>query len=192
MLLSVVASLAAIAAVATFFLSDDIGPEVRVSLQYIGASQQRTTTGIEAINASLAAEQRDLKMLSDQFVMLAARLGTRQGDAQQILRNNTELAQRLKATQAQLTENQAQLAENNASVVEQLKALTQMVRDNAGTAEELKASQLEMADAIAKVSENSVRLQVPLPLSRPLATSKRWPLAPRPAKMQLQRGTSPP
>jgi hypothetical protein len=72
-LLSVVAALAAVAAVAIFF---PIDPEVRATLRFIGAGLQQTTSGIKAINDSLAAEQHDLKMLSDQFFALAARLNT--------------------------------------------------------------------------------------------------------------------
>jgi len=123
-LLSVVAALAAAAAVVVFFWPNDIGPGVRATLQYVGAGQQQTTSGIEAINDSLAAERRDLKMLSDQFLPLAARLTTLQVDATQILLNNAELAERLKATETQM-------AQDNTSVAEQLKALTQMARDNA-------------------------------------------------------------
>jgi len=63
-------------------------------------------------------------MLSDQFLPLAARLTTLQVDATQILLNNAELAERLKATETQM-------AQDNTSVAEQLKALTQMARDNA-------------------------------------------------------------
>jgi septal ring factor EnvC (AmiA/AmiB activator) len=177
-LLSVVTAVAAIAAMAVSFWPDDIGPEVRVALRYIGAAQQRTTSGIETINDSLAAERRDLKMLSDQLAVLATRLDTLQGGSPEILRNNAELAERLKATQAQM-------AEGNASVAEQLKALTQMVRDNGSAAEQLKASQEQIADAIAKVSEESVRPPIPLPMSRPVAIPKRRPLAPSQAGIQL-------
>ena len=124
-LLSVVAALAAVAAVAVFFWPNDIDPEVRATLRYVGAGQQQTTSGIKAINDSLAAERRDLKMLSDQFLALAARQSTLQDDATRILRNNAELAERLKATETQM-------AQDNASVAEQLKALTQMMARRPG------------------------------------------------------------
>ena len=52
-LLSVVAALAAVAAVAVFFWPNDIDPEVRATLRYVGAGQQQTTSGIKAINDSL-------------------------------------------------------------------------------------------------------------------------------------------
>ena len=52
-LFSVVAALAAVAAVAIFFWPNDIDPEVRATLRYVGAGQQQTTSGIKAINDSL-------------------------------------------------------------------------------------------------------------------------------------------
>ena len=99
-------------------------------------------------------------MLSDQFLPLAARLTTLQDDATRILRNNAELAERLKATETQM-------AQDNASVAEQLEALTQMARDNASAVEQLKESHEQMAGLLAKVSEESLRPQTPLPPSRP-------------------------
>jgi uncharacterized coiled-coil protein SlyX len=100
-LLLVIAALAAIADLAIFFWPDNIDPEIRTALRFIGSSQRQATNGVEAINDSLAAEQRDLKMLSEKFLLLTARLGTLQADATQILRKNTELTDRLNATQAQ-------------------------------------------------------------------------------------------
>jgi len=179
-LLSVVAALAAAAAVVVFFWPNDIGPGVRATLQYVGAGQQQTTSGIEAINDSLAAERRDLKMLSDQFLALAARQSTLQDDATRILRNNAELAERLKATETQM-------AQDNASVAEQLKALTQMARDNASAVEQLKESHEQMAGLLAKVSEESLRPQTPLPPPHPTpGMPKRKPVAPSQARIQPQ------
>ena len=57
-LLSVIAALAAVAAVAVFFWPNDIDPEVRATLRYVGAGQQQTTSGIKAINDNLAAERK--------------------------------------------------------------------------------------------------------------------------------------
>jgi hypothetical protein len=146
--LSVVAALAAIAAVAIFFWFGNNDPQVSATLREIWAGQQQTTIDIEAINDKLAAERRDLKMLSDQFsaqtsgkkaindgpaaedqiVALAARLTALQNAMTRILRDNAELAERLKETQAQM-------AQDNASVAEQLKALMQVARGNASAAE---------------------------------------------------------
>ena len=190
-LLSVVAALAAVAAVAVFFWPNDIDPEVRATLRYVGAGQQQTTSGIKAINDSLAAEhkaindslaaeRRDLKILSDQFLALAARQSTLQDDATRILRNNAELAERLKATETQM-------AQDNASVAEQLEALTQMARDNASAVEQLKESHEQMAGLLAKVSEESLRPQTPLPPPHPTpGMPKRKPVAPSQARIQPQ------
>ena len=64
--LSVVATLAAIAAMALFFWSrspDNIDPQVSATLRDIRAGQQQITSGIEAVNDRLAAERLDLKMI---------------------------------------------------------------------------------------------------------------------------------
>ena len=135
LVLSVVATLAVIAPVALFFRSDNVDPQVSATLPYIRAGQQQTTTGIaindrpaaekflaqtrgtKAINGSLAAE--------DQFIALSARLSTLQDAMTRILRDNADLAERLRATQTQM-------AQDNASVAEQLKALTQMMARRPG------------------------------------------------------------
>jgi septal ring factor EnvC (AmiA/AmiB activator) len=111
--LSVVAG-AVIAVVAVFFWSDTNDPQVSAALHNIGAGQN-TTSEIRAISDSLEAERRDLKMLSDQFLALASRLSAVQENTTLILRNNAELAERLKTTQTQI-------AQDNALVAEQLKA----------------------------------------------------------------------
>jgi hypothetical protein len=111
--LSVVAG-AVIAVVAIFFWSDTNDPQVSAALHNIGAGQN-TTSEIRAISDSLEAERRDLKMLSDQFLALASRLSAVQENTTLILRNNAELAERLKTTQTQI-------AQDNALVAEQLKA----------------------------------------------------------------------
>jgi len=134
LVLSVVATLAVIAPVALFFRSDNVDPQVSATLPYIRAGQQQTTTGIaindrpaaekflaqtrgtKAINGSLAAE--------DQFIALSARLSTLQDAMTRILRDNADLAERLRATQTQM-------AQDNASVAE-LKALTQMMARRPG------------------------------------------------------------
>jgi hypothetical protein len=90
-------------------------------LRDIRAGQQQITSGIEAVNDRLAAERLDLKMLSDrlaqtrgkkaindshaaedQFIALEARLSALQSAMARILGDNTELAERLKAIQAQM------------------------------------------------------------------------------------------
>ena len=115
-----------------------------------------------------------------QFLPLAARLTTLQDDATRILRNNAELAERLKATETQM-------AQDNASVAEQLKALTQMARDNASAVEQLKESHEQMTGLLAKVSEESLRPQTPLPPPHPTpAMPKRKPVAPSQARIQPQ------
>jgi hypothetical protein len=177
-LLSVIAALVAIADLAIFFWPDNVDPEVRAALRYVGAAQQQTTSGVEAISNSLAAEQRSLKVLSDKLFVLTTGLSKLQGDATQILQKNTELVERLDATQTQM-------AEDNALSAGQLKALTQMVRDNASAAEQLKVNQDQMVGAIAKISEDTVRPAVLLPMARPLAASKRRTPAPaQQAKIQ--------
>ena len=180
-LLSVVAALVAIVVVAIPLLSEGGDPEVRTTLHYIGASQQLTTSGIKAINDSIGAERRDLKMVSDQVFALVARLSMLQEDMTLIQRNNEGLAERVKAIQTQMTQ-------DNVSAAEQLKTLTQAARDNAGVAEQLneqlKESHEQMAGVLAKVSEEGLRLQTPLPQPRPThAISKRRPIAPSQAKL---------
>ena len=95
--LSVVATLAVIL-VAVFFWSHTDDPQVSAALHNIGAGQN-TTSEIRAINDSLEAERRDLKMLSYQFFARASRLRAVQEDTTLILRNNAEPAER-KATKA--------------------------------------------------------------------------------------------
>jgi hypothetical protein len=66
---------------------------------------------------------------------------------EQIVRDNAELAERLKATEEQV-------ARDNAQIVEQLKAVqSQMAHDNAALSSELKAGLAQMTRAIAKASE---------------------------------------
>ena len=153
-------------------------PQVTQTLQYIGASQQRTTSGIKAINESLTAEQAHLNMLSEQLSALVEHLNTVENSGTQILRDNAKLAEQLKATQAQM-------ADDNASVAEQLKDLTQMARDNASAAERLKESQEQMAGVIAKGSEETLG-PTPLPPPRPTVSPKRKPVAPAQARIQPQ------
>jgi hypothetical protein len=173
--LSVVAALAAIAAAAIFFWFGNNDPQVSATLREIWAAQQQTTIEIEAINDKLAAERRDLKMLSDQiltqtsgkkpindspaaedqFAALAGRLTALQNAMTRILRDNAELAERLKETQAQM-------AQDNASVAEQLKALTPMARGNASAAAaKLEETPQRMADVSAKDTEESLRFRTP-------------------------------
>jgi hypothetical protein len=119
--LSVIATLGAIAAVAIFFWFGNIDPQVSATLRDIRAVQQQITNGIETINDRLAADRLDLKMLSDrlaqtrgtkaindsrtaedQFVALEARLSALQSGMARILRDNAELSEQLKMTQAQM------------------------------------------------------------------------------------------
>jgi septal ring factor EnvC (AmiA/AmiB activator) len=125
----------------------------RKGLRDIQAAQQQTTSGKKTVNDSLATE--------DQFSVLAARLSELQNAMTQILRDNAELAKRLKETQAQM-------AQYSASVAEQLKALTPIAHHNASAAEKLEQSREHMADVFAKDSEESLRPQTPL--SQPSAT----------------------
>ena len=135
-LLLAVATLAVIAPVAIFFRPDSVDPQVSATLQYIQAGQQQTTSGIEAINDRPAAEKflaqtRGTKAINnslaaeDQFIALSARLSTLQDAMTRILRDNADLAERLRATQTQM-------AQDNALVAEQLKALTQMMARRPG------------------------------------------------------------
>ena len=133
----VVATLAAIAAVAMFFWSrqpDNIDTQ---ALRDIRAGQQQTTSEIEAINDRLAAERLDLKMLSDQLlaqtsgkkaindshaaedqlIALEARLSALQSAMARILGDNTELAERLKLIQAQMAQPPRSLRRAMASVL---------------------------------------------------------------------------
>ena len=145
--LLMVATLAVIAPVAIFFRPENID-----SLQNIRAGQQQTTSGIETINDSPAAERflaqtrgtkaiNDSLAAEDQFIALSARLSTLQDAMTRILRGNAELAEQLRATQTQL-------AQNNALVAKQLKTLMQKARG---------------ADALAMDSEESLRLRPPTP-----------------------------
>ena len=163
-----VATLATIAAVGMSFWLGWPDNHNDPTLREIWAGQQETTTGIDAINNRLDAERRDLKTLSDQFLAqsrgkraindspaaeeLAPRLTALQNATTRILRDNAEIAERLKETQAQM-------AQDNASVAEQLKALTQMARDNA---EKRGGSREHVAGAFAKDSDESLRPQTPL------------------------------
>jgi hypothetical protein len=139
-LLSVV-TLAAIAAVAVFFWpgwpDNKLILQVSATLRDIQAAQQQTTTGTKAINDSNAAEDQS-----------AARLSALQ-------RENAELAERPKETQAQMAQDKA--------VAEQLKAPTH--RDN----ESAPPRNLRGATAgvLAKDSEESLRPQTPLPQPNP-------------------------
>jgi hypothetical protein len=135
-LFSVVA-LAAIAAVAIFFWRggpDNNDPQVGAALREIWAGQQETTIGIEAINDKVEkflAQTRGTKAINnslaaeDQFIALSARLSALQNAMTRMLRDNAELAERLKETQAQM-------AQDNALVAEQLTALTQMMARRPG------------------------------------------------------------
>jgi septal ring factor EnvC (AmiA/AmiB activator) len=179
----VVATLAVIAAVAIYWF----GTQANATLGEIWASQQVTTVEIEAINDrldaerrdlsdqfssqtsgknaindSLAAERDDLKRLTDQFKELAARLTALQDAMTRIPRDNAEIAERLKETQAQM-------AQDNGSVAEQLNALTQMVRDNASAAEQLEENHEQTTVALAKDTEESLRSPIPLPRPHPTA-----------------------
>ena len=158
-----------------------IDPQVAQTLQYLGASQQRTTSGIKAINESLTAEQTYLNMLSNQLSALVEHLNAVENSGTQILRDNAKLAEQLKATQSRM-------ADDNASVAEQLKDLTQLARDNASAAERLKESQEQMAGVIAKGSDETLGL-TPLPLPRPTVSPKRKPVAPAQARIQSQSPT---
>jgi septal ring factor EnvC (AmiA/AmiB activator) len=142
-------------------------PEVIKSLQYIGESEQRTMSGIKAINENLRTEHAHLDMLSDQFSALEERLKTLENSGTQILRDNAKLAEQLKATQAQM-------AEDNASVAEQLKDL-QMALASASAAERPEGQE-PMAGVIAKTSEEPLR-PIPLPLPRPTVAPKHKPAA---------------
>jgi hypothetical protein len=154
--LLVVATLAAIAAVAIVFWFGNNDPQVSATLQYIRAGQQQTTSGIEAINDRLEAERLDLKMLSDQFlaqtsgkkaindthavedkfIALEARLSALQNATARILRDSAELAERLKLIQAQM-------------------------------AQPPRSLRRAMASVLAKDSEESLRPQTPLPQPNP-------------------------
>jgi hypothetical protein len=175
-LLSLVA-LAAIAAGAIFFWpgwpDNKLILQISATFRHIRAGQQQTTSGIEAINDKAAAETflaqtpgtkaiNDIAA-EDRFIALEARLNALQNAMTRLLRDNAELAERLKATQAQM-------AQDNASVAEQLKALTQH-RDN------VSAPRRSLRRALAGVlaqdsgeslhSEESLRPQSPLPQPNP-------------------------
>jgi len=133
--LSVVATLAVIAPVAIFFRPDNVDPQVSATLHHIRAGQPQTTTGM-AINDRPAAEKflaqtRGTKAINDglaaedQFIALLARLSTLQDAMTRILRDNADLAERLRATQTQM-------AQDNALVAEQLKALMQTMARRPG------------------------------------------------------------
>jgi septal ring factor EnvC (AmiA/AmiB activator) len=169
-----VVAVSVIVLAALFFWPEPIAapvtdPEVIKSLQYIGESQQRTISGLKAINESLTTEHAHLNMLSDQFSALEERLKMLESSGTQILRDNAKLAEQLKATQAQM-------AEDNASVAEQLKNLGQTALAGASATEQLKAGQEPMAGVIAKVSEEPPR-PIPLPLPRPTVAPKHKPAA---------------
>ena len=150
--LSVIAALIVIAVVVVFFWSDTND-----------RAGQNTTSEIRAINDSLEAERRDLKMRSDQFLALASRLSALQEDTTLILRNNAELAERLKATQTQM-------AQDNALVAEQLKAT------KAGTeASQLKktadAGSAELRKSLQQEHDRASRLEQDLALARSNASA---------------------
>jgi septal ring factor EnvC (AmiA/AmiB activator) len=150
-----VVAVSVIVLAALFFWPDSTtrvtDPEVIKSLQYIGESQQRTTSGLRAINESLTTEHAHLDMLSDQLSALEERLKMLENSGAQILRDNAKLA-------------------------EQLKDLGQMALASASGAERLKETQEPMADVIAKASEEPLR-PIPLPLPRPTVAPKHKPAA---------------
>jgi septal ring factor EnvC (AmiA/AmiB activator) len=144
--------------------------EVLKALQFIGASQPRTLSGIKSINDSIAAEHARLSMLSDQMAVLVEHLKVVESTSPQILRDNATLAEQLKATQAQL-------AQDNASVAQQLKDLTKLALSNSTAALQTRESQEQLAGALAKVSEETAR-PTPFPVrQRPAAAQKRKPQA---------------
>jgi hypothetical protein len=144
--------LAATAAGAIFFWpgwpNNKLILQVSATLRDIRAPQQQTTSGTNAINDSNATE--------DQFVALAARLSALESAMTRILRDNAELAERLKVSQAQM-------AQDNASVAEQLMALTH--RDNASAPP--RSLRRAMAGVVARDSEETLRPQSPLPQPNP-------------------------
>jgi septal ring factor EnvC (AmiA/AmiB activator) len=138
-------------------------PEVLKALQFIGASQPRTQSGIKAINDNIAAEHARLSMMSDQIAALVDRLKALESIAPQILRDNANLAEQLKATQNQITQ-------ENASLAEQLKDLTKLALANTTATVQVRESQEQMAGTIAKVS-GEVSRPAPLPVRQRPATA---------------------
>jgi chromosome segregation ATPase len=109
----------------------------------------------------------------------------------QLVRDNAELAEHLKATQ--------EAARHNADLAEDLKAtLTQMARDNVNFAEQLKANREQMAniteqlkgsqEQIARLvaSDQKPRPRTPASSPLPIASSSRRPVPPRPSPPQAR------
>ena len=108
----------------------------------------------------------------------------------QMVRDNAELAEHLKATQ--------EMARHNADLAEDLKAAqAQIARDNVNFAEQLKASQEQMADIAAQLkgsqqqiaglvaSEQKQRPRTPASSALPIANPKRQPV-PTPPSSQVR------
>lgn len=113
----------------------------------------------------------------------------------QMVRDNAELAEHLKAAQ--------EMARHNADLAEDLKAAQiKMARDNANLAEQLKASREQMADIAERLkgsqeqiarlaSEQKQRPRTPGPSTLPIANSTRKPV-PTPLSSQVRVQTQDP
>lgn len=175
-----------IAPSAVFFWPDgnrSIAPvtdsEIAATLDDIRAAQQVTTNSIKVVKDNLAAGRIDMKTLSDQLSVLAARVDALQNTGMQMLHDNAELRGRIAAIQVEM-------APNIVSVAEQPKVLMPRASVNA-SAEQPTGEQDQIDIAGAKASD-TLQAKIPLPPVRPTSAGKRKPV-PQQAQQPPQPST---
>ncbi|MGB9115886.1 hypothetical protein [Bradyrhizobium sp.] len=133
---------------------------------------------------------RSIQMIARELANLEQGIDQLKTGQAQMVRDNAELAEHLKATQ--------ETARRNADLAEDLKAAqAQIARDNVNFAEQLKASQEQMADIAEQLkgsqeqiaslvaSEQKQRPRTPASSPLPIANSKRKPV-PTPPSSQVR------
>jgi hypothetical protein len=125
-------------------------------------AQPSLSPGEEQLLQSMA--RGFLAAVEQEFEPLKTGIEQLKTSQEQMVRNNSAVAELLKAAQEQMVR-------DNAAVAEQLKASQeQMVRDNAAIAGQLKATQEQLGRLIAKASEQQLRPKTSAPPPRPIAT----------------------
>jgi hypothetical protein len=157
-----------------------------------GLPQQLSQAQIK--NAAPAPTAPDLaqsiQMIARELANLEQGIDQLKTGQAQMVRDNAELAEHLKATQ--------EMARHNADLAEDLKAAqAKIARDNVNFTEQLKASQEQMADIAAQLkgsqqqiaslvaSEQKQRPKPPASSALPIAAPKRQPV-PTPASSQVR------
>ena len=155
-------------------------------------SQAQTKNAAPAPIAAPTAPDlaQSIQMIARELANLEQGINQLKTGQAQMVRDNAELAEHLKATQ--------EMARHNADLAEDLKAAqAKIARDNVNFAEQLKASQEQMADIAAQLkgsqqqiaslvaSEQKQRPKPPASSALPIAAPKRQPV-PTPASSQVR------